>query len=338
MLHIKAHNISFAYGNKQIFTDVSFDIVSKSSQGHIVGIMGPSGTGKSTLLKLLLKLEKPTGGTLTIDPKTAIVSYLPQEPVLFDHLSPLQNAELFRNTAKTKSLYNADLFTEVLEALELSDVLTKSRKINQLSGGEKQRLALLRAISLQPSILIMDEPTTGLDAAVKAGFLLKLKELVVKYNILVFYVTHNNEEAELISNEILYIEDCQVSKSSIQEIKKLPPTLNALYAFNHPVCNVIKYSLHNGSISLSDSADAGYLYVQDGNITLTKDFGFNFRSIAENGIYQTIQIEDTNQTMVLFKEQIKDHMRLVLQGSCLAYDSRGKYQKSINIIDNKVEI
>ena len=204
MKSLSFNNISFGYNHDTpIFKDLNLEI--KAKQGHVVALMGASGSGKSTLLKLILENEKPQTGSIKFDMSNPVIAYLPQEPVLFEHLTPMQNARYFQRSSYYKKHFNENLFWELITSLNIQDVLEKSKSVLELSGGQRQRLSLLRALSIQPDLLLLDEPTNGLDATVKLQFLNKLREVVLKYGLMVIYVTHHKLETELIADEVIYI-------------------------------------------------------------------------------------------------------------------------------------
>ena len=166
MKFISFENITFGYRkNDPIFKDLSFKISgSDSGRGHVIALMGASGTGKSTLFKLILQTEKIQNGAISFDKKEPVIAYLPQEPVLFEHLSPKQNARYFERSSYFKKRFNESLYNELIHSLNIDDVLKETRSVLEMSGGQRQRLSLLRALSIQPDFLLLDEPTTGLDA------------------------------------------------------------------------------------------------------------------------------------------------------------------------------
>lgn len=336
MVRIEAVNMKFGYGKKSLFENVNFDISTNGGVGHVVSVMGPSGSGKSSLLKLILGLEQPVAGSVVIKPETAVISYLPQEPVLFEHLSPLKNALLFKNMSRTRKMFSNDIFNEVTKVLELGHLLETAKKISQLSGGEKQRIALLRAISLDPLILLMDEPTAGLDSSVKTSLLLKLKELTTNLGTLVLYVTHNSDEADLVADEILYIENNEITRHTLQKFKEFPPTLSALSAFKHPACNIIRYKVEANFIVISDSEYDDSLYLNDENILLTESEGFEFNLISSNDIYSTIRITGSDQVLIIKNEKIKSNKRIQFNGRCLNYSNKGILINNLQLTYNKV--
>lgn len=334
MKRINLHNLGFRYKAKPLFEGLNLDIASSDDAGHIVSIMGVSGSGKSTLLKLIAGIQKPDIGTVITDPLHTVVSYLPQEAVLFEHLDPMANSLLFKHMSKTRELFNPEIFNEVLVTLELHQLLSTKKHINQLSGGEKQRVALLRALSLNPGILLMDEPTTGLDSSVKISFLLKLKALTVKYKMLVLYVSHSAEEADLIGDDLLYIDKGQVILKRLSDFKSLPPSLNALSVFNFPRCNVLKYKIDNGVIVANDDVENCSLLINDYNVGFEENDGLEFSVISSNEVYCIVQFIDTTQTMILDRSTMGKGNRIQLSGVTLKYLSNGLLAGPVTISNN----
>ena len=253
MKSLEFKNCSFGYNkNKFVFEDISLEIKSDDTTGYVSAIMGASGCGKTTLLKLILEVEKPFSGQIIKEPTQPVISYVPQDAMLFEHLTPLQNARYFEMINNYKPRFCNKLFDQVSTILELDCILNKSKSIYELSGGERQRLSLLRALSIQPDMLLLDEPLTGLDADVKKEFLIKLREITLQYKLLVLYVTHNNMEPQLIADEIVYmIEDEKqnviknISQNDIIEFIRRPPSLEAAKVFKYPDLNILYCTLDN---------------------------------------------------------------------------------------------
>lgn len=201
---IQFNNISFGYGDTRIFENLSWTIESSDvSKAQIHCVLGPSGFGKTTLFKLILGVEKAQKGTIEID--LSKIAYVPQEPVLFDHLSIKENATFFKRIKAKKSQFDQSVFDKYTDVLDVAGLLTSKNKISELSGGQKRRISLLKALSLNPDILLLDEPTTGLDTSVKLDFLDAIKKIAKELNIQVLYVTHHLEEAQIIADQVHYL-------------------------------------------------------------------------------------------------------------------------------------
>ncbi len=200
---------------------VNFEV----ARNKTVSILGPNGSGKSTLLKIINGLEKLTSGELKIDtkvmdsgktfvePRHRNVGWVPQNQVLFNHLTVKQNVEFSPRSSKEKACELIDLF-------ELTHL--QERKAGSCSGGESQRVAIARAIASKPKILLLDEPSTGLDE--------KSKTIIHRYlktqrEITTLLVTHDPLEAASLSEHLLILENGLITQSgSPNEVKSFPAT------------------------------------------------------------------------------------------------------------------
>ena len=178
-------------------------------------IFGPSGSGKSTLLKLITGLTPPDqgsivlGDTVLFDTKQRIntpvhrrkIGYLPQDYTLFPHLNVREN--IVYGTKAWKKKVSLELFQAISERVGIADKLTSMP--HELSGGQQQRVALARIMLIKPTLLLLDEPFSGLDTLVRDD----LRELVIDYseeeNIPVLFVTHDLDEALNFAQEIVVI-------------------------------------------------------------------------------------------------------------------------------------
>ncbi len=191
---IEFKNINKTFGSLEVIKDLTFDV----NTTDIIGILGPSGVGKSTILKLIAGLEKPTKGTLINNTKK--VGYVFQEPRLLpwkttldNVLLPLTISGIEKNKAKEKALH-------YLEKMGLSGFETYYP--SQLSGGMLQRVSLARAFALEPDLLLLDEPFSALDLRLKSVLETMLKELLQENPIPVLYVSHSPEEVVQFANRI----------------------------------------------------------------------------------------------------------------------------------------
>ena len=163
---IEVQNLTKVYGKKTAVADVSFKI----RNGHIYGLLGPNGAGKSTTMNIIAGCLSPTEGTVLINgydicehPIEAKrqIGYLPEQPPLFGDMTP---AEYLNFVAEAKGVSDELIDRQVKEAMEVTDVLSvKDRLIRNLSKGYRQRVGIAQAILGSPDIIILDEPTVGLD-------------------------------------------------------------------------------------------------------------------------------------------------------------------------------
>ena len=172
---ISAQNITFGYDRAAVLTDVSFTVL----PGQFTGIVGPSGSGKTSLLKVLLGTVKPQHGTVTRTPGTA-VSYVPQvESVSWSFPATVTECVLMARATKRLSPFatreeKADV-AAVLDRLGIAELA--QRHIRELSGGQQQRMFIARALVRRPDVLLMDEPTSGVDVATRHEVLHLLDDL-----------------------------------------------------------------------------------------------------------------------------------------------------------------
>ena len=126
-------NIDFGYQkDKLVFENLSFTIDKPANKGYVVSLMGDSGSGKSTILKLILGIETTYQGNILILPDKPIISYVPQEPVLFENLTPKENAEYFSRISSYKTHFKQNLFNKVAETLQIEDVLRTAKSVNEM--------------------------------------------------------------------------------------------------------------------------------------------------------------------------------------------------------------
>ncbi len=188
--------------------DVSLDAA-------VTGIFGPSGSGKTSLLEAIAGLRRPAAGTITLDgavltdsgshrfvaPEHRAIGYVPQDGALFTHLSVRKNLRygLHGRPAPSAGLS----FEHIVEVLEIFSLL--DRAIATLSGGEKQRVALGRALLAAPKLLLLDEPLASLDTALKERLLPYLLRIREEFSIPMLYVTHSPDEVVALCEHALIL-------------------------------------------------------------------------------------------------------------------------------------
>lgn len=209
---ITVENLTFRYANSKewIIQDLSFQV----RQGEVLAVLGPSGGGKSTLLRLLAGLERPADGKIMLDsrvvasnnlfvePEKRGIGMLFQDYALFPHMSVCKNIGfglrgLNRNEKNQRAL-------QMLELVNLQGF--ENRYPYELSGGQQQRIALARAIAPNPKVLFLDEPFSNLDADLVEQIRDDLFQILRKLEITTVMVTHHREDAERYADRILKIE------------------------------------------------------------------------------------------------------------------------------------
>ena len=213
---IEFRSIKYSSGNKQ------FDYSFKSSCS-ITGIFGPSGAGKTTMFNLLSGLSTPDSGEiilnrvtlydnkkkLNISAKNRNIGYVFQENLLFPHLTVQKNLLFSSLYLKKNKRKQSILLQDVIELLDLNDLLYQMPR--QLSGGEKQRVAIGRALLSQPSLLLLDEPFSSVDCSKRKQIISYLLKINYHFNIPMLIISHHLEDILKLTHQIVLIENGSVT-------------------------------------------------------------------------------------------------------------------------------
>ena len=201
---INIKNINVSYGKNHVLKNVNIDIKEKD----FFTFLGPSGCGKTTLLRLIAGFEQSQSGELFIDGKEVSklnpwerdVGLVFQNYALWPHMTVFKNISFGLEEKKVPKNEINDRVDEVLELVGMQEL--KQRYPYQLSGGQQQRVALARTIVVRPKVLLLDEPLSNLDAKLRNQMRIELLELHNKLQITTIFVTHDQEEANSISDNI----------------------------------------------------------------------------------------------------------------------------------------
>jgi ABC-type Fe3+/spermidine/putrescine transport system ATPase subunit len=205
-------NVTKKFGTVEALDRVSFEV----SDGEYLCVLGPTGSGKTTLLKLMAGLLEPDGGTIYFDGKPVNnvpaqdrnAVYVPQQYALFPHLTVLQNVA-FGPLARGKPTSVAlDIASKALDLVRLS---WRAQALpNELSGGMQQRVALARGLASGAALLLLDEPLGALDARLRLDLRHKLRDLVRQSGSTAIHVTHDQDEAMSVADEILVLRNGRI--------------------------------------------------------------------------------------------------------------------------------
>lgn len=205
MAELAVKNLRKTFDRDEVLKGVSFTVES----GKFLSLLGPSGCGKSTILRIICGLETPDSGEVLVDgvdvtkvrPEKRNIGLVFQNYALFPSMNVAKNVGY---GLKMQKVPEKEINERVQEALELVKLPNYgSRRINQLSGGEQQRIALARALVTRPSILLLDEPLSALDRKVRAEMQYEIRNIQREIGTTTVFVTHDQEEALTMSDQII---------------------------------------------------------------------------------------------------------------------------------------
>lgn len=200
MQYIKVNNIAFQYEEEPVLENITFDI----NSGDFVMLTGENGAAKTTLLRIILGLLKPTAGKAELSQKNRsgeklMVGYVPQQVASFNAGFPSTVLELVQSGRYQRSKWFGKLnkndmehVRRSLESVGMWDM--RHKKIGELSGGQKQRISIARVFATDPDLFVLDEPTTGMDAGSREEFYKLLKHNCKMHGKGILMVTHDHEE------------------------------------------------------------------------------------------------------------------------------------------------
>jgi len=231
--------VSKSYGNIQALKEVSLTI----QKGEIVGILGPNGAGKTTLIKIITGYLQPDSGSVMVEDQDILnnteiiqkrIGYLPENAPLYPELMVQEYLQMMCDLRQIPPEEQLSAIRVAVNSVKIEDVLT--RKIGQLSKGMRQRVGLAQAIIHKPEILILDEPTVGLDPTQ----IVEIRQLIkrISKHSTVLFSTHILSEVEAICDRVVIIMNGKIkTDSSLNEISN---TNNAILVLEKDVSNVVQ--------------------------------------------------------------------------------------------------
>ncbi len=207
---VRLEQVSLQLGQQHFFFDTSFE------EAKVTAVVGPSGSGKSTLLNLVAGFEKPTGGRVLIgsddmgghDPAARPISLIFQDNNLFAHLDIATNIGLGISPSLRLTQDDKAKIASALERVGLAGF--EKRLPSSMSGGERQRAALARALVRQRAVMLLDEPFAALDPGLRAGMAVLLKELQSENGNTVLLVTHHPDDIRRLANAVVFLSDGKI--------------------------------------------------------------------------------------------------------------------------------
>ena len=226
-MYVEMKNISKSFGDFKACDNVSFGI----EQGKLVALLGPSGSGKTTILRMIAGLEWQDEGDIMIDGKVVNdvpgkereIGFVFQNYALFRYMNVYDNIAYGLKVKKVPSKEIKETVTELIELVGLTGF--EKRYPAQLSGGQRQRVAFARALALKPKLLLLDEPFAAIDAKVRKELRNWLKDMISRVGITSIFVTHDQDEAVEVADDILIINEGRLEQMGKPlEIYKKPAT------------------------------------------------------------------------------------------------------------------
>ncbi|GAA1759030.1 sulfate ABC transporter ATP-binding protein [Luedemannella helvata] len=239
-MSIEIANVTKRFGSFVALDDVSLSIPS----GRLTALLGPSGGGKSTLLRIIAGLESADSGKVEIEgvdathlsPQKRNVGFVFQHYAAFKHMSVRRNVAFGLEIRKRPKDEVRDRVNELLALVHLEQFA--DRLPAQLSGGQRQRMALARALAVEPTVLLLDEPFGALDAKVRKELRDWLRRLHDEVHVTTIFVTHDQEEALEVADEIVVINDGHIEQIGTPDQLYDEPANNFVMRFLGPVTQV----------------------------------------------------------------------------------------------------
>lgn len=257
-MSIEVVNITKSYKNFTALKDVSLHI----PEGELVALLGPSGSGKTTLLRLIAGLEHPEKGAILFngedntnrDVRERKVGFVFQHYALFRHMNIFDNIAFGLTVRSRKTRPSkADIQERVHSLLKLVQLDGLAHRYpSQLSGGQRQRVALARALAVEPKFLLLDEPFGALDTKVRQELRRWLRHLHEKLGLTILFVTHDQEEAMELADQVVVMNEGRVEQVGTPEEIYNHPANPFVYSFLGRV-NLFHGRIQNGKVKLGEA-------------------------------------------------------------------------------------
>ena len=322
MKYIQFENIHKYFGNNHVLKGINLGI----EQGELTTLLGPSGCGKSTLLRCLAGLETVSEGKIFLDgsditqtdPKKRNIGMVFQQYSLFPNMNVEKNVAFGLHLQKKGKEEITKKVDEVLEMVGLSD--KKKQYPRQLSGGQQQRVALARAIVMEPKVLLLDEPLSAIDALLRKNLQTEIRRIQKELNITTIFVTHDQEEAMVMSDTIHLFNQGNIEQSGTpDEMYSHPQTYFAAHFIGR--YNILDSCAFKEITGIS--FDTEKIAIRPETLT----FSDECRTDGNGSI--SIQAKITSQVIrgniISYHLMVKNADKVELNADCL-FETNGKYK------------
>ncbi len=272
MVRVKLDGVTKRFGRVVAVNNVSLEM----PEGKLTVLLGPSGSGKTTLLYLIAGIYKPTSGRIYFDdedvtelpPSRRNVGLVFQNYALYPHMTVFQNIAF---PLRLKKLPEDEIERKVREAAKLLKIeVLLNRYPSQLSGGQQQRVALARALVKEPSVLLLDEPLSNLDALLRIYIRAEIKRLQADLGITAIYVTHDQSEAMAIADQVVVMNAGVVQQvGDPKEVYSRPRTMFVASFIGNPPANMMRGLVVDSKVKVFD----GELVLEDQLLRKIRDRG-----------------------------------------------------------------
>jgi sulfate transport system ATP-binding protein len=287
---ITARNVTKRFGDFVALEDVSVDVPS----GSLTALLGPSGGGKSTLLRIIAGLERPDSGMVEIagsdatrlPPQRRNVGFVFQHYAAFKHMSVYGNVAFGLEIRKRPKEEIRRKVNELLELVHLEQFA--HRRPSQLSGGQRQRMALARALAVEPQVLLLDEPFGALDAQVRKELRKWLRRLHDEVHVTTVFVTHDQEEAMEVADSIVVIAGGRIEQVGTPSELYERPANDFVMSFLGPVTKLGDQLVRPHDLDLRGAPDDSTL---EGTVVRVLRLGFEVRvEVVIDGVDLWVQL------------------------------------------------
>lgn len=293
-MYVELKNINKTYGSYQASRNVNFGI----EKGKLIGLLGPSGSGKTTILRMIAGLETPDSGEVIIDGK--VVNDVPSSQrgigFVFQNYALFRYMTVYDNVAFGLKVQKADkkkIDARVRELIKLVGLEgLEKRYPSQLSGGQRQRVAFARALAPNPQVLLLDEPFAAIDAKIRQELRSWLKEMIGKLGITSIFVTHDQDEAIEVADEIIITNAGRIEqKGTPIGVYRNPETAFAASFFGQP--SVLKDADDFHTFAQAEGADK--IIVRPEFVKISKlDEVEKFKTSVSRGVVEQVSFRGDN--------------------------------------------
>lgn len=293
-MYVELKDINKTFGTYRASDHVSFGI----EKGKLIGLLGPSGSGKTTILRMIAGLEQPDSGEIIIDGRVVNnisasqrgIGFVFQNYALFRYMTVYENIAFGLKVQKVEHAKIKQRVMELIDLIGLSGL--EKRYPSQLSGGQRQRVAFARALAPNPQLLLLDEPFAAIDAKIRQELRSWLKDMIEKLGITSIFVTHDQDEAIEVADEIIITNQGRIEqKGTPLEVYQNPKTAFTAGFFGQ-TARVKNYQQFH---SFDEIPDADNAIIRPEFVKVyKKNEAQKYRSSATEGVVERVAFRGNN--------------------------------------------